>query len=334
MKDYLLQIRDLQVTFPSLGQNVYAIRNCSLDVERGSIVGLVGESGSGKSVTSLAIMGLLERHAEISGSILLNKEEMIGENEEGLRVIRGSQIAMIFQNPMTALSPFFRVGQQVVDAICSNSRINRNEGRKRAIAAFHDVFLPDTHLLFDKYPHQMSGGQLQRVMIAMAIACEPDLLIADEPTTALDVTVQAQIILLLRDLSVKKKLSILFITHDLSVVASLCDNVAVMYAGQIVETGTVTEVLNSPAHPYTQKLTQAVPKIGSLEAELQYIPGNVPDLSLLQKGCSFSNRCHLVLEECKVENPVMSYSEGLHQVRCLRADTAVFQTRNPVEERA
>jgi oligopeptide/dipeptide ABC transporter ATP-binding protein len=325
MKKCLLQIHNLEVMFPSLGNNVFAIRNCSLEVERGSIMGLVGESGSGKSVTSLAIMGLLAKHTDISGSILLNDTEIVGKSDEELRALRGSQVAMIFQNPMTALSPFFRVGHQIVDAICSKGNLNREEGRKLALSAFRDVYLPDPNILFDKYPHQMSGGQLQRVMIAMAIACKPDLLIADEPTTALDVTVQAQIILLLRDLSVKKNLSILFITHDLSVVASLCDHVAVMYAGQVVETGTVTQVLNDPAHPYTQKLTQAVPKIGAMDGELRFVPGSVPDLSLIQTGCSFSNRCDLALEECKIENPIMKCSENYHKVRCLRADPSVYK---------
>lgn len=294
----VLSIHNLNVKFPSLERNVHAIRGCSFDVGPGEIVGLVGESGSGKSVTSMAALGLLPNSAELSGSIKIAGQEMIGRSEAELRELRGNKATMIFQNPLTALNPFFKVGKQAVDAVCRLSVTSRREGKIRVLKAFDDVALPDPKVAFNKYPHQMSGGQLQRIMIAMAIACKPDLLIADEPTTALDVTVQAQIILLLRELARKNNLSILFITHDLGVIASMCDRVAVMYAGQIVETGTVEQVLGIPGHPYTEKLMQTVPVVGAIQSTLTYIPGQVPDLSLPQPGCAFASRCEKVSDQC------------------------------------
>jgi len=321
MSDTVLSIQDLTVDFCSFERTVHAVRGCSFDVKRGEIMGLVGESGSGKSVTSMAALGLMATSAELSGSVRVNGQEIIGASAAELRAIRGNKISMIFQNPLTALNPFLRVGRQAVDAVCAQGDIRRPEGQARILEAFGEVRLPDPEIAFNKYPHQMSGGQLQRVMIAMALACQPDLLIADEPTTALDVTVQAQIIILLRELAKKVNLSVLFITHDLGVIASLCDRVAVMYAGQIVESGTTEQVLCAPAHPYTTKLMQTVPEIGSLKSELSYIPGQVPDLARPVSGCAFVDRCDMVMDRCRTLAPAVSEIKAGQMVRCHHAAT-------------
>ncbi|MBO0332624.1 ABC transporter ATP-binding protein [Sneathiella sp. CAU 1612] len=303
MSDKVLEIRNLNVTFPSLERNVHAIRNCTLHVNRGEILGLVGESGSGKSVTSMAALGLLGSSARVKGNIRVVGREIIDRSEAELQEIRGRKVAMIFQNPFTALNPFFQVGRQVMDALLNSHFMSKEEARKRVFQAFKDVRLPDPEIAFNRYPHQMSGGQLQRVMIAMALVCEPELLIADEPTTALDVTVQAQIILLLRELVAKKNLSILFITHDLGVVAALCDRVAVMYAGMVVESGPVVDVLATPSHPYTSALMKTVPALGQTKDDLSYIPGQVPDMSVPIIGCAFAERCTKVSEVCHKQAP-------------------------------
>ncbi len=316
MSDSILSIHNLSVKFPSLERTVHAIRGCSFDIGPGEIVGLVGESGSGKSVTSLAALGLLPGSADIEGSIIVDGQEIVGRSEAELEAIRGNKVAMIFQNPLTALNPFFKVGKQAVDAVCRQSNISRSAGREEILKAFGDVKLPDPAIAFNKYPHQMSGGQLQRVMIAMALACKPNLLIADEPTTALDVTVQAQIILLLRELTQHSNLSILFITHDLGVIASLCDRVCVMYAGQIVETGTTEQVLGAPGHPYTVKLMHTVPEVGSVQTELEFIPGQVPDLSKPQPGCAFAARCTLVSDQCWQQVPARREISPCQFVSC------------------
>lgn len=317
MSENILSITDLNIAFPSLEKTVHAIRGCSLTVRKGEILGLVGESGSGKSVTSMAALGLLETGTLISGSILLSGREVVGRTDEELEDIRGSRAAMIFQNPLTALNPFLKVGQQLVDAISINLNCSKSEAKVIALQSFEDVRLPDPEIAFNKYPHQMSGGQLQRVMIAMALSCGPDLLIADEPTTALDVTVQAQIILLLRELAEKKNLSILFITHDLGVIASLCDRVAVMYAGRIVETGSVRQVLKQSMHPYTQNLMKTVPEVGRTGGDLTYIPGQVPDMSIPISGCAFAARCDRATDICHGQPPAVRQStDTAHSASC------------------
>ncbi len=299
----LLSIHDLHVRFPSLRQNLHAVRGCNLTLHEGGILGLVGESGCGKSVTALACLGLAPSPAKVDGSIQVAGREIVGCGEHELRGIRGGTAAMIFQNPGTALNPFFTIGAQLEHVIRLHAEKNRAAGHQAAINALEGVRLPDPELALRKYPHQLSGGQLQRVMIAMAIACRPKLLIADEPTTALDVTIQAQIILLLRELVRERHLSVLFITHDLGVVASLCDNVAVMYAGTIVEQGAVDEVLTGASHPYTRLLLETVPVLRSGRDELRAIPGQVPNPAAIPAGCPFHPRCPDASATCSSEPP-------------------------------
>ena len=270
----------------------------TLTVNRGEILGLVGESGSGKSMTAMSCLGLMPEAALIEGSVKVTGQEINGATEKQLAALRGGSAAMIFQNPMKALNPFFTIGRQMFDVIRCHRQLSKAEIRIEARRALEAVHMPDPHLALDKYPHQMSGGQLQRVVIAMALACRPKLLIADEPTTALDVTVQAQIIALLRELAREQDLAILFITHDLGVVASLCDRVAVMYAGQVVESGPVGSLFKSPSHPYTLKLMSTVPKLGPGEQSLDFIPGQVPNMAAPPAGCAFNPRCERASERC------------------------------------
>jgi peptide/nickel transport system ATP-binding protein len=282
---------------------VHAVRGASLNIERGDVVGLVGESGSGKSVTAMACLGLVPGSARVTGSVKVAGREVIGRTERELRGLRGGVAAMVFQNPATAMNPFFTIGQQLEHVIRCHTADTRSQARRTAIEALESVRLPDPDLALGKYPHQISGGQLQRVMIAMAIACKPRLLIADEPTTALDVTIQAQIILLLRDLVREHDLSVLFITHDLGVVASLCDHVAVMYAGSIVEEADVSQLFAASAHPYTRRLLETVPELGAGKAELEAIPGQVPNLAALPPGCPFHPRCPDATRICSEQPP-------------------------------
>lgn len=316
MAETLLEIRNLTVAFPELGRRVQALRGCSLAIGKGEILGLVGESGSGKSLTALACLGMVPPPGEVDGSIRLAGQEIIGRSDAELAEVRGGVAAMVFQNPGKSLSPFFTIGRQMTDAIQCHRPLDTRQAREAAVEALHDVRMPDPAMALDKYPHQMSGGQLQRVMIAMAMACEPQLLIADEPTTALDVTIQAQIIVLLRELAANKGWTILFITHDLGVVASLCDRVAVMYAGQVVESGSVEQVFAAPAHPYTERLMETVPKLGQGKETLVHIPGQVPDMAAPPPGCAFHPRCHKASDICGREVPVMAGRAKGQSVAC------------------
>jgi peptide/nickel transport system ATP-binding protein len=261
-QDLVLEVEGLTVSFPGLFKTVKAVRGIDLKVRRGEILGLVGESGSGKSMTAMSCLGLMPEAARLGGSIKVAGQQVNGASASQLADLRGGGAAMIFQNPMKALNPFFTVGRQMFDVIGCHRQLSKAQIRAEALSSLEAVSMPDPTLALAKYPHQMSGGQLQRVVIAMALACRPKLLIADEPTTALDVTVQAQIIALLRKLAREQDLAILFITHNLGVVASLCDRVAVMYAGEVVESGPVGQVFKRPAHPYTLKLMGTVPKLG------------------------------------------------------------------------
>jgi len=303
MSEVVLEIRDLSVDFPGLGETVRAVRDCSLSVRKGEIMGLVGESGSGKSVTAMACLGLVPPPGMVRGSVEVAGRQVVGRAHGELVDLRGGIAAMIFQNPGSALNPYFTIGRQITDAIVCHRDLTPRAARVAVIETLRLVHLPDPEIAIDKYPHQLSGGQLQRAMIAMAMACEPELLIADEPTTALDVTIQAQIIVLLRDLAQETGLTILFITHDLGVVASLCDRVAVMYAGTIVETGPLPELFDAPAHPYTERLMHTVPRMGGGKAELAYIKGQVPNMAHLPKGCAFHTRCAYATEVCREQPP-------------------------------
>ncbi len=281
-QDLVLEVEGLTVSFPGLFKTVKAVRGIDLKVRRGEILGLVGESGSGKSMTAMSCLGLMPEAARLGGSVKVAGQQVNGASASQLADLRGGGAAMIFQNPMKALNPFFTVGRQMFDVIGCHRRLSKAQIRAEALSSLEAVSMPDPTLALGKYPHQMSGGQLQRVVIAMALACRPKLLIADEPTTALDVTVQAQIIALLRKLAQEQDLAILFITHNLGVVASLCDRVAVMYAGEVVESGPVGQVFKRPAHPYTLKLMGTVPKLGQDPSPWASSPGRCRTWRLLR----------------------------------------------------
>ncbi|WP_024777131.1 ABC transporter ATP-binding protein [Pseudomonas corrugata] len=302
-QDLVLEVEGLTVSFPGLFKTVKAVRGIDLKVRRGEILGLVGESGSGKSMTAMSCLGLMPEAARLGGSVRVAGQQVNGASASQLAVLRGGGAAMIFQNPMKALNPFFTIGRQMFDVIGCHRQLSKAQIRAEALSSLEAVSMPDPSLALAKYPHQMSGGQLQRVVIAMALACRPKLLIADEPTTALDVTVQAQIIALLRKLAREQDLAILFITHNLGVVASLCDRVAVMYAGEVVESGPVGEVFKRPAHPYTLKLMGTVPKLGQGPQALGFIPGQVPNMAAPPAGCAFNPRCERATGRCNHAAP-------------------------------
>ena len=316
MTGSLLEIRDLRIEFPSLERTVKAVRGASLEVAKGEVMGLVGESGSGKSMTALACLGLVPPPGRVTGSVRLDGHEVVGASEAENERLRGAVAAMIFQNPGKALNPFFTLGRQLTDAIARVRVIPRAEAEQAALAALTEVRIGDPKVALHKYPHQVSGGQLQRVMIAMALACRPQLVIADEPTTALDVTIQAQVIVLLRDLAREHGLTVLFITHDLGVVGSLCDRLAVMYAGRVVESGPVDALFASPAHPYTASLLRAVPMLGRGRSVLTQIPGTVPNMAAPPPGCAFHPRCPSAGPRCSAEDPVAKEVAGMRSVAC------------------
>ena len=319
MSDRVLDIRGLRIDFPELVKTVKAVRGAELTVRRGEILGLVGESGCGKSMTAMACLGLVPPPGRVSGRISVDGFEVVGRPDSELLPVRGGSVAMIFQNPGKALNPFFTVGKQLTDVIKRHHGRGARESREIALEALRSVHLPDPEIALIKYPHQLSGGQLQRVMIAMALTCEPKVLIADEPTTALDVTIQAQVIVLLRELADKRDLAILFITHDLGVVGALCDRGCVMYAGRVVEVGDVRDVFESPAHPYTRKLLATVPKLGARHAQLAFIPGQVPDMAYPPNGCAFHPRCERASDTCARQDPSEHKVSGSHLVSCHHA---------------
>jgi peptide/nickel transport system ATP-binding protein len=316
MHEVVLDISDLEVTFPKLGRNADVVSGVNLQLHRGEVLGLVGESGSGKSISSLACLGLVPTPAIVSGSIKLSGQEIIGRPDNELTKLRGGKIAMIFQNPMTSLNPFFTIGNQLRGPIRIHRQLTGREAERVAVSSLHKVRLPDPELVMERYPHELSGGQVQRVMIALALACKPTVLIADEPTTALDVTVQAQILVLLRELLETEDMSILFITHDLGVVATLCDRVAVMYAGKIVETAKVDAIFTRPSHPYTRQLLDTVPRLGVPAENLPAIEGQVPDMSRLPDGCAFHPRCGQADNSCRNSIPEYINGKDGHSVAC------------------
>jgi oligopeptide/dipeptide ABC transporter ATP-binding protein len=317
----LLDVRGLTVTFRTVAGPVHAVNGIDLEVRAGEIVGLVGESGSGKSVTSRAVMGLLPpRTSRIGGSVRLGDRELVGLPESRYRRVRGEQIAMIFQDPLTALDPLYRAGEQVAEALRFHFRLSRDAARARTLELFEAVGLPDPPTVQDRYPHELSGGMRQRVMIAMALACEPELLIADEPTTALDVTVQAQILDLLRSLVRKRGMALLFITHDLGVVRELCERAVVLYAGRVAEEGPVEDLLASPLHPYTAGLAASIPLIASRRRRLPQIKGTPPDPAAVPTGCPFADRCPVVLDRCRTERPPLESVREGRQSACHRSE--------------
>jgi oligopeptide/dipeptide ABC transporter ATP-binding protein len=310
----LLEVRDLRVSFRGEAGELPAVRGVSLRLEPGETLALVGESGCGKSVTALALMRLLEPNGRVAGTLRFRGEDLSRLDEEGIRRIRGAEIGMIFQEPMTSLNPVFRIGDQVGEVLELHRGLGREAARRAAVELLARVRIPDPARRAEQYPHELSGGMKQRVMIAMALACDPALLIADEPTTALDVTIQAQILELLRALRRDAGMAILLITHDLGVVAQFADRVAVMYAGEIVEEGAVRELFREPLHPYTRALLRALPRPGR-RGRLDAIEGTVPSPGELPPGCAFSARCGEALARCAGEPPPV-VAVGARPVRC------------------
>jgi peptide/nickel transport system ATP-binding protein len=317
----LIDIRQLRVTFHGDdGRTTHAVDAVDLTLANGATLGLVGESGCGKSVTSLAVMGLLPKQsAEITGSVHFEGFDLLQVSDETLRDLRGDRLAMIFQEPMTSLNPSFTIGDQIIETILRHRGGTRSAARKRAIELLRRVHIPSPERRIDEYPHKLSGGMRQRVMIAMALACDPRLLIADEPTTALDVTLQAQILDLMRELKAESDAAIILITHDLGVVAEICDEVAVMYAGEIVERANVDELFENPQHPYTVGLLGSIPRLGRRTSHLATIEGVVPNLAEPPSGCRFAARCPFAKSACvAAPPPLVNLSPG-HWSRCIRA---------------
>ncbi len=302
----LLQVENLRTYFHTRAGVMRAVDGVDLDVSEGRTLGVVGESGCGKSVTALSIMRLIDPpgRVEDGSRILFGGRDLAELDEEELRAVRGNEISMIFQEPMTSLNPVYTVGDQIVEAVVLHRQVSQPEARRRAIEMLRLVGIPSPERRAGDYPHQMSGGMRQRVMIAMALACDPKLLIADEPTTALDVTIQAQILELMKDLRDRLGMAIMLITHDLGVVAEMCDDVAVMYAGRVVERGPVEAIFSSPQHPYTEALLHSIPVLGMTQAEpLQVIRGMVPSPLDWPGGCRFAARCDYVFDRCRHEGP-------------------------------
>jgi len=315
----LLSVRDLSVYFRASQKSANrVVDNVTFDVARGETVGLVGESGSGKTVTGLSLLGLLPQGIAWSeGGVRFDGQELTGLPEREMLKLRGRRMSMIFQEPMTALDPVFTVGAQLVETLRTHFRLNRAEARERAVQALVDVGIPLPKQRMDEYPHQLSGGMRQRVMIAMALACEPDLLIADEPTTALDVTIQAQIIDLMAKLVQERGTSLIFISHNLGVVSQLCDRMITMYAGQVVEDSPTDDALEHPLHPYTSGLLASVPRKSAGAARLPSIPGRVPSPDAMPEGCRFAPRCSHARDVCHSPQPLREARGGRH-VRCVR----------------
>lgn len=314
----LLEIKDLSVAFRVEGKYVTAVDSVSLDVRKGEILGLVGESGSGKSVTCRSIMRLIpDPPGRIQkGKVIFKGKDILEMSKKEMYKVRGNKISMIFQEPMTSLNPVYTCGNQIIEAVLLHQKVNRQEARQRAIEMLNLVGIPMPEVRIDSYPHELSGGMRQRVMIAMALSCNPEILIADEPTTALDPTIQAQILDLIKQLQKKLSITVIFITHDLGVIAEICDRVAVMYAGSIVEQADVIEIFHNPKHPYTNELLKAIPKINEKCDVLHNIKGVIPNIVDIPKGCGFHPRCAYCMEKCKMQKPPLFEPDKGHEVRC------------------
>lgn len=328
MSEVLLDIRGLSVDYRSSGKDIHAVRDLSLYVKSGETLGLVGETGAGKTTTALSILGILP---EVSvrvrkGEVLFCDDDLLLKKAKEMRSIRGQDIAMIFQDPMTSLDPVMTVGSQIVEMIRLHSAVSKKEARSIAEGMLELVGIKKER--FDDYPHQFSGGMKQRVGIAIALSCNPKLLIADEPTTALDVTIQAQVLELMKDLKRKYDTALILITHDLGVVAEICSKVAIMYAGEIIEYGTVEEVFNNHRHPYTDGLFNSIPDIDSDQSQLSVIEGLAPDPTNIPTGCSFHPRCPYAMEQCSEVVPPVFYVNDSHYVRCHKCG---FTTKEAVE---
>ncbi len=323
-KDLILDIENLFVQYVTEDSTVKAVNGVNIKLGHGKTLGLVGETGAGKTTTALSILRLIPSPPGIikEGKIILDGKDMLALKTDKLDKIRGKEVSMIFQDPMSALNPVFTVGEQIAESIELHENLSKEDSYKKAIEMLELVGIPGSRA--GEYPHQFSGGMKQRVVIAIALACNPKLLIADEPTTALDVTIQAQVLELMKELKEKYKTSMIMITHDLGIVAEVCDEVAVMYAGRIVESGTLEEVFNNTMHPYTEGLFNSIPNINNRTAELKPIPGLMPDPSDLPPGCSFAPRCPYAIESCSKKIPDARVIGDSHTIVCSRYDEPDF----------
>lgn len=315
----LLEVRDLHVSFDTYGGEVKAVRGVSFDVKKGECVAIVGESGCGKSVTAQALMKLtpMPPGKIVRGSVKFDGKEIIDLSEREMQRVRGWEIGMIFQDPMTSLNPTMTIGKQIAEGLMKHQGMSGREARQRSLQMLEHVGIPRPHERLDAYPHQFSGGMRQRVMIAIALACNPKLLIADEPTTSLDVTIQAQILEVMKKLKKEFDTSIILITHDLGVVAGMADRIVVMYAGQVVEQGTVDDIFANPQHPYTWGLLRSVPRLDEVEKrQLASIPGTPPDLFSPPPGCGFAARCDHAMKICSLSQPELTHLSQRHNVQC------------------
>ena len=324
MSDLILEVKNLRTKYRTEDGVIYPVDDISFNVKKGQTLGIVGESGCGKSQTALSVMRLIQKPGIIeSGEVLFKNESLLKKSDSQMRDILGNQMAMIFQEPMTSLNPVFTIGNQVSESIAQhNKKLSNAEVKKRAVAMLELVGIPAPEKRYDEYPHQLSGGMRQRVMIAMAMSCNPQLLIADEPTTALDVTIQAQILDLMRKVQKEFNAGMILITHDLGVVAEMCQEVLVMYAGKVVEYGSVEDIFYRPRHPYTLGLLKSIPhfETGSRLKTLQTIPGLVPNLYKLPMGCRFQDRCKYVTDICRQQDPKLENLRGIHRVACFNSD--------------
>ncbi|TVP84809.1 MAG: ABC transporter ATP-binding protein [Alkalicoccus sp.] len=324
MKKPVLEVNRLRTHFFTDNGEIPAVDDVSFHIEAGEVLGVVGESGCGKSVTSLSIMGLVPNPPGkiVGGEIIYrseksnSEEDLVTISRKKMRGIRGNQLSMIFQEPMTSLDPLFKIGFQITEGLRKHRSISKKEAHNKAVEMLQLVGIPRPHEIVNEYPHQLSGGMRQRVMIAIAMSSDPEVLIADEPTTALDVTIQAQILELMKKLNKEKGTAILLVTHDLGVVAEICDRVVVMYSGKVVEQGNVRTILKDPKHPYTQGLIRSLPKLTERDERLYSIPGNVPKPGSILKGCRFAPRCPHVFDRCIKEDPELLQLEGEHLCRC------------------
>ena len=314
----ILEIKNLHTYFYTDSGVIKSVDGVDIELREGSTLGIVGESGSGKSVTALSVMGLLmgTTGKVAEGEILFEGRDLTKLDDEERRKMRGEKISMIFQEPMTSLNPVMKIGDQITECILMHNNISRQEAWDKAVEMLKLTGVPRVERMMKEYPFQLSGGQRQRVMIAMALVCKPKILIADEPTTALDVTIQAQILDLMENLKQKTGTSILFITHDLGVVAEVCDDVVVMYSGRVVEKGDVRSIFANPSHPYTKGLLASIPKLGACAEELESIPGNVPNPKYMPQGCKFAPRCSCAFDKCREEEPGFYDVGGGHMSRC------------------